>query len=56
MDSAFYVQMCTITLWIVTIVVFFVFWGFVIKILQKIDKYLDLKIIETEIKIDRDKF
>ena len=36
-----------------TIVLSISFWMIAIKVLEKLDKFLDLKIIETEIKIDK---
>ena len=32
------------------------FWMLAIKVLGKLDKFLDLKILESEVELDKDKF
>lgn len=57
MDSSVLVtNISTVTIAIITIGVFLSVWGLVINVLSKLSKLLDLKILETEIKIDKDKF
>ena len=49
-------EIYAITISLVAMGIFLYFWVLVIKVLNKLMKLLDLKILESEIKLDQDKF